>query len=150
MRGALAGTLLALGVAACSGVKVYPNEGAKNLLVQSELESGVSAALDVYQVDAACKSEYRGRVALDKATVAVGIPPERPSYLVVIFDTSSFFGGSSSTSAGTLLRPRQGLRYEARVRYRDRIYDFSVRELEPGKGPGRALPRRDMGSCDRG
>src|SRR5262245_19044514 len=133
MRSALSGVLLALGLAACSGAKVYPNDAAKNLFVQSTLESGVRAALDVYQVDAVCRTEYLGRVALDQPSVAVGVPVERSSYLVVTFDTSSFFGGSSKTSAGTLLRPRAGLRYDLRVSYRDRIYDLAVREIEPGK-----------------
>jgi hypothetical protein len=148
MRGVLAGSLLAL--AACSGAKIYPNDAAKNLVVQKALDSGVSASLHIYQVDASCRAEYRGRVDIDRPSVAVGIPAGRLSYLVATFDTSSFFGGSSSTSVGALLKPRAGYGYELKLSYRKGIYDFTVRESDPGKGAGRQVARRDLGACTPG
>jgi hypothetical protein len=145
MKCAIVGLPAALVLAACSGLKTYPNDAAKNLIVRTDLDKA-RASLHVHHVDAGCKTDYRGTVALDQPSVAVGLPPERLTWLVASFDTSSFFGGSSATSVGTLLRPRAGYRYELKLKYRDNLYDFALSETEPGK-PSRPVARRDLGSC---
>ena len=145
MNRAIAGLPAALVLAACSGLKSYPNDLPANLVVRSELDKA-RGSLHIHQVDASCRTEYRGTVALDGPSVAVGIPPERLAWIVATFDTSSFFGGSSATSVGTLLRPRAGYRYELRLRYRDNIYDFAMSETAPGKA-SRPVARRDLDSC---
>ncbi|HET7764323.1 MAG TPA: hypothetical protein VFK92_04465 [Burkholderiales bacterium] len=145
MKRAIAGASAALVLAACSGLKSYPSDFPANLVVRSELDKA-RGSLHVHQVDASCRTDYRGTVALDQPSVAVGIPPDRLAYIVATFDTSSFFGGSSATSVGTLLRPRTGYRYELRLKYRDNIYDFAMSEAGPGKA-SRPIARRDLDTC---
>ena len=148
------GFLLALAfVAGCSGIKTYPDASAKNLIVRSDVDSGsrfssMHAALHVHKVDAGCRTEYQGTVRLDQPSIAVGIPPDRFSYLVFSFEGSSFLGGSSSaTSVGTLLKPRAGYRYEFAVTYRENIYNVVIRETDPRIGSSREIVRRDLETC---
>ena len=145
----VAGLVVAAGLlAACSGIKSYPDASPKNLVVRPEL-SKVRAALHIHRVKADCSTEYQGTVQLDRPTVQVGIPPERLSYLVLEFDSSSFLGGRSTTSVGTLLRPRSGYAYEAEARYRDSIYSVVIREIDSRRASSREIPRRDLSSCGR-
>jgi hypothetical protein len=142
-----AALLLACGLAACAGAKLYPNDAEKNLVVQSRIDAGTRASLHVSGVGAGCAAEYQGRLALDQPSISVGLPAGRLSYLEVAFEKSSLLGGARSMSAGTLFRPREGYRYELTVSYRDSIYAFTLRELEPGGKPGREIPRREIGRC---
>jgi hypothetical protein len=141
--------MLACGLlAGCSGIKTYPNTLDKNLRVRTEADSGsffskVRAAVDIYRVDADCKTEYEGTVRLDEQSVAVGIPSGRVSYLVFVFARSGFFSRSSSSiTYDTLLRPRAGQTYDVGVRYRDDIYNVVIRE-----GKGREIRPRDLQDC---
>lgn len=140
-----AAALLLFVVAGCSGLKTYPTAPGGNLAVRSQMDSGVHAVLHVHRVDAQCGTDYVGTVRLDRPSVALGLEPGRRSYLVVTFDTSSFLGGSRSTSAGALLEPRAGSRYELAVRYHDSIYDLALYETD-GRGR-RALSRRELSAC---
>ena len=150
----VAALLLAVGLlAACSGIKTYPNTLEKNLNIRADTRSNeflgkVKADVDIYRVDANCKGEYLGTVKLDESAVAVGIPPDRPSYLVFNFASSAFFSGSSSSiNYATLLKPRAGYRYDIKVSYTDNIYDVAIREMRPRKGGGREIERRELGNC---
>lgn len=133
-------------VAACSGIKAYQDGGPRNVLVRTEA-SKVNATLGIHDVAPDCRTTYRGTVRLDEASIPVAIPPDRPSYLEVRFASSSFFGGSTSSSFGTLLRPRPGYSYEVRVTYRDDIYSVAIRETDPRKVSSRELPLRGLESC---
>jgi hypothetical protein len=133
-------------VAACSGIKTYQNGGPRNVLVRTDA-SKVNATLGIYDVAPDCRTTYRGTVRLDEASIPVAIPPDRPSYLEVRFASSSFFGGSTSSSFGTLLKPHPGYGYELRVTYRDDIYSVALRETDPRKSSSRELPRRSLDSC---
>jgi hypothetical protein len=137
--------LLAL-AAGCSGIKTYQESGPRNVLVRTDV-SKVEAALDIHDVGPDCRTAYRGTVALDKASVSVGIPAERLSYLTFNFASSSFLRGSSSSSAGTLLKPRLGYSYEIQVSYRDDIYSVVIRESDARKSFSRELPRRSLERC---
>jgi len=145
--GPLAALVVALGVSACGGTKPYRNDGAENLAVRTELDSGVRATLHVHRVDANCQTEYQGGLALDRPSLSVGLPAERVSYLDVAFDTSSFLAGSRRMNAGTLIRPRAGYRYEVAVAYRNSLYQLAVREIDPRSNASRELPRRDLAAC---
>lgn len=136
-----AGLLLLALAAGCSGLKTYPTEAGGNLAVRSQMDREVRAALHIHRVDAQCRTEYLGTVKLDRPSLALALPGGRATYLVVSFDTSSLLGGSRSTSAGALLEPRAGSRYELVARYRDSIYDVALSQ------DGRALPRRELGAC---
>lgn len=139
--------LAALALAAgCSGLKTYPNDAPKNLRIATQLDRGVRSALHVHEVSGQCQTRYEGTVALDQPTVEVGVPEGRPSYVVVSFDTSSFFGGSRGTSVATVVTPRAGYRYELAVRYTQDMYDVAWREVDR-KGVARELPRRALGGC---
>ena len=142
--------LLAL-AAGCSGLKSYPTDPGGNLAVTAEMQGNVRAALHVHRVAAGCgtrsgRTEYAGTLALDRPA-SLGLPTGETSYLVVEFDTSSFLGGSRSTSVGTLVTPRPGSRYELAARYRDGIYDVALYESDPRTRSRRALPRRELGAC---
>jgi hypothetical protein len=138
MRGAVLALAL---LAGCAGTKPYPSGGTGNVTVRADLDRGVRAALHVHSVDRSCATEYQGTVTLDGQGAVVAIPPDRPSYLVVVFDGSSFLRGSASTSVGTLLRPRAGQKYELAASYRASLYDVVLRE------GGREVSRRDLGAC---
>lgn len=137
--------LLALALlAGCAGTRPYSSEGRPNLTVRTSVESGVRATLHVHRVLADCSTEYRGSLSLDQPVMTVALPAEAQAYVVVTYDTSSFLGGSRSTNAGTLIRPRAGQAYELAVSYRDAVYALSLRD-----GAGRELPRRDLAACAR-
>jgi hypothetical protein len=138
---------LLLGLCACSGLRTYPTAPGGNLSVRPRLESGVSAALHVHRVDAQCRVEYLGTVKLDDAQRTLDLPAGQASYLVVTFDTSSFFGGRRNTSAAALLHPHAGSRYELDVRYRQDIYDVALSEAASRTAQRRVLPRRDLDAC---
>ena len=136
----------ALVLAACASGKPYPdNVAPKNLTIKTS--SSARAALGVHGVDAQCRTEYLGTVALDKLSGEIGLPAERWSYLVFDFSTSSFLGGRrTSTTFETLIKPRAGHRYEANVTYRDDIYNVAIREQSP-RGAWREIAMRDLASC---
>ena len=63
-------------VIGCSGIKTYPNTTNKNFHMTTETDSGsmlskVRAAVDIYRVDADCKTEYEGTVQLKNPSVVV-------------------------------------------------------------------------------
>lgn len=131
---------------ACAGTKAYRYDGAQNVAVRTELESGVRATLHVHRVAAGCRTEYQGSLALDRASVPLAIPAAGESYLDVTFDTSAFLAGTRRMSAGTLVRARAGHRYDVAVAYRNSMYQLAIRETDPAGKP-RELPRRELGSC---
>jgi len=140
-------------LAACSSLRDYPRVTPENVVVKSKLESGsmfssMRGAVHVHEVDGTCHTNYVGTVKLDQPSVALGLPAERASYLVFVFAGSSFLGGSSSsTSAGTVLKPRAGYRYEFAVTYKDSIYNVVLRESDPRGGGSHELPRQQLKGC---
>lgn len=151
MRAALAALVALLG--GCSSLRPYPSVTPENVVVKSALESGsilssMRGSVHIHELDASCHSSYVGTVKLDRPSVALGLPAERASYLVFAFDGSSFLGGtSSSTSAGTVLKPRAGYRYEFAVTYKDNIYNVVLRESDPRRGASREVPRQELRGC---
>ena len=130
-------------LAACAGHRPYSAGYDKNLTVRAAVESGTRAAVDVYSVDAQCRAEHEGRVALDGPRVEVGLPQGRASLLVFEFAGSGFLGSRrTSITTQALLVPRAGRRYEARVSYKDDIYNVEVRELDPRTGASREVDSR--------
>jgi len=137
----------ALVLAGCAGSKPYPDSlAAKNFSIRTA--SSARAALGVHSVDAQCRTEYLGTVALDRSWAEIGIPTERWSYLVFDFANSSFFGPRSRTTLETLVMARAGYRYEANVTYRDDIYNVVIREQSP-RGSWREVAMRDLASCTK-
>ena len=151
MRAALA--VFVVLVVGCSSLKPYPSFTPENVVVKSKLESGsmfssMRGSVHIHELDAGCHTSYVGTMQLDRASVALGLPAERASYLVFSFDGSSFLGGtSSSTSAGTVLKPRAGYRYEFTVTYKENIYNVVLRESDPRGGGSHELPRQQLKGC---
>ncbi|MDX1431336.1 MAG: hypothetical protein R3286_02690 [Gammaproteobacteria bacterium] len=150
LAASLAAAVLLIG---CSGAFTYPNTHARNLRIHTHTDSGspfssVHAALGIYEVDANCRIEYRGSVDLDQDTVDVGIPSNRPSYLVFEFYGGSFLAGSSrSITWETLLEPATGRSYDIEVSYVDDIYDVRISESRPGSAAVDRVERRDLRTC---
>ena len=148
---ACAAALAALG--GCSGLKPYPNDlPAKNLSIRTATSSGsafssVRAALDVYGVDASCRTQYLGTVELDAPSTTVAIAADRGSVLVFNFMSSSFLGGSRGRiSREVFIKPRADQRYEIDVTYRDDLYDVVLRERLP-RGAAREVALLDLSAC---
>lgn len=134
-------------LAGCAGGrKPYAeDQSARNIAIRTQA-SGVRAALHVHGVDAQCRTQYLGTVDLDRPALEIGLPAGRTSLLVFDFASSSFLRGSRRVSRETLLRPRQGYRYEVEAKYRDDLHDVVVRERPPS-GASRELPLLDPASC---
>ncbi|HXJ09436.1 MAG TPA: hypothetical protein VNH12_08000, partial [Burkholderiales bacterium] len=136
-----AAALLAAVLAACGSTSPYRYEGEKNLEVRPDL-SRARASLHIHRIDAQCRTQYEGSLALD-GPVELALPSGRSSLLIVGFDTSSFFGGARSTARRYVLNPRSGYRYRLDVRYKDDIYDVSAVEIPP-RGKPSVL---ELGDC---
>ena len=150
----VAGVLVAAVIlAGCSGLRPYPNNLEKNLVIRTEADSGsifskVSAAVDIFSVTADCQTEYLGTVDLKGPSVKVGIPPDQLSYMVFVFSNSSFLGSSQSTiSHETLLEARRGHNYDISVNYIDDIYNVAINEKDPRNPDGRKIAVRDISAC---
>ena len=144
MHAALVALALAGG---CASVKPYPSDPAGNVVLRTDLDAGVRAAVYVHSVDAQCATEFQGRTLLENSPTVIAIPTDRASYLVASFDSSSLLRGSSSTSVGSLLRARPGQTYDLLLSYRSDLYQVTLREVDRQRGVSRELPRRDLGAC---
>lgn len=141
-RVVLAGAALCL-LAACAGHRPYSSDHARNLTFHTKLQSGMRAGVDVYTLDAQCRTQHQGRVALDNPRVEVGLPQGRASLLVFEFAGSRFLGSRrTSITKDVVLTPRAGRRYEARVDYRDDLYNVELKELDPRSGASREVDPR--------
>jgi hypothetical protein len=132
---------------------MYQNTSDNNLYVRTDTDSGslfssVRAAVDIHRVTTDCTTDYEGTVQLNRPTIEIGVPPNRWSRLVFVFDSSSFWANRSGTiTYDTLLKPRSGYHYQVVVTYKDGIYNVSVRETHPGSSVTREIDRRDLGAC---
>lgn len=141
-RGLLAAAALGL-LAACGGHRPYAADYSKNLFLRISVQPGMRAAADVYSVDASCRAEPQGRVALDRPAVEIGLPAGRASLLVIEFAGSGFLGSRrTSMTRNVMFTPRPGLRYEARVDYRDNLYSVELKEIDPRSGASRDVDIR--------
>lgn len=137
----------------CSGIKPYPNDLDKNLVITTTTESGsifasVKTSLDIYQITTDCSLDYKGTVKLDNATQSVGIPTNIPSYLVFGFTSRSFLASSSGNiSYVTVLEARKGYQYLIHASYIDDIYNVEIRETHPRKKTFRRIDRTALNLC---
>jgi hypothetical protein len=140
-------------LAGCSGLKTYSDTSAKNLDVHTRTDSGsflssTRASLDIYSVNNTCEPAYQGTVTLDQETRTVGLPAERPSYLVFRFESSSFLANSSgATSYDTLLTPLPDHHYDVDVRYLDGIYSVTILERSTGDRKANRIAPVELKDC---
>jgi len=134
----LACWFLLFGALAGCGLKKYPNTLEKNLLVRTtvsgSLFNSVEAYLHVYDPKDDCKKDYLGAIKLKNGDTHVGIPVGRPVHVDFVFYANAQVHNPSIV---TLL---PGERYIALVRYVDRIYSLSIREIGSHGVPGREIP----------
>ena len=134
--------LLIIAVAGC-GFKKYQSTPEKNLLVRTtasgSLFTSVEAFLHVYDPPGAdCKKKYLGGMNLKNGDMEVGLPTDRPVYLDVVLHVEGFTDNRFiHNSSIVTLHP--AMRYVALVRYVDRIYSVSIRELASTGLPGRDI-----------
>ncbi len=133
-------------LAACSAVKTYSNTPDKNIHVITNTDSGVEAAIEIYEVKPDCSIEYSGSIQLDHAEMDIGLATGRSSYLVFVFSSSGFFTGSSTVSYDTLLRPRKNSSYDIDVSYRDDIYNVVMHE-RLASNKRREIEARSLAGC---
>ena len=81
----VAGVLLAIVVlTGCSGLRPYPNDLDRNVVIRTTTDSGsvfskADVAVNIFSVKADCKTEYMGTVDLTGSSVEIGIPPDELS-----------------------------------------------------------------------
>jgi len=140
-------------LSACSGIKTYENHLNKNLHIHTVTDSGswfsrVRAAVDIQRVGEDCAIDYEGTVQLTEPVTEIGIPPDRGSYLVFVFSSSSFFSNRSGTiTYETLMKPRPHHHYDAAVSYKNDLYHVVIREIRPDRSAGRELDRQALSAC---
>lgn len=143
----------AFALAGCSSVKIYPNSLPKNMQVIAEIDSGAAKPetfvdFDIYRVDSRCKLQYEGRVVLESGKFDVGLPADDLVYLDFIFSSKpTRFSAVNSFSYGTLLKPRPGYRYVARVKYLDGLYSVVLRETSKDGSVNRELEKTPLSAC---
>ena len=138
---------------ACSGLKTYENTPDNNLHVRTAADAGswfssVRTAVDIHRVTVDCKTEYEGTVQLNRPRIDVGLPSNRWSRLVFVFDSYSFWANrSGSMTYETLLKPRPGFQYEVKVTYKDDMYNVVVRETHLTSSVSREIEHKDLRAC---
>lgn len=147
----VAGCLVAIALAGCSGIPTYPNTLAKNLNITTRVKAAsgrTAVAFDIHRVNARCETEHQGRINLEDGATAVGIPVGEPLFLDFIFASKGFLSSSvSATRYSTLLTPRSGYRYSAQVKYDRGIYDVVIRETRRRGSAGRVIDRVPLSAC---
>lgn len=135
-------------LAGCASDKRYATLPEQNLVIRTDIQSGVRAVLGVHAVDAKCELAYEGSIPLDQPVVRVGIPSGRPNLLLFRFATSSYLGArQGSVDRETVLRPRPGATYDVRVTYKNDLYDVVIREIPVPGGQGREVPLAALRAC---
>ena len=138
--------LAALTLTACGGGKLYKSDLPANLKVTTNIEK-VTVSLGIYAIDNRCQTTYQGSVVLKGKTTELGVATGKPLYLATTFSSSSFLGGSSSTSYEMAMTPRPGYRYELALRYIDNIYNVQMFEIAKKSGKRRELESQPLPQC---
>jgi hypothetical protein len=140
-------------LSACSGIKTYENNLNKNLHVHTATDSGswfsrVRAAIDIHRVGENCAINYEGTVQLTGSATEIGIPTDRRSYLVFVFNSFSFFSNRSGTiTYETLMKPRSNHHYDVAVSYKNDLYHVMIQKIPSDRSAGRELDRLALNSC---
>lgn len=138
--------LVAGTISACSSTHNYTSNTPENLTLIPDVRSG-SARLHVYDIDNMCNLTYQGTVELSDAKVKIGLPVNKPSYLVFNFSNPSLFTGGHSTSYEMFLAPRAGYYYDAAVNYIDGMYGAVIHEQNPSGGTWHEVQRIVPKTC---
>jgi len=137
----------------CSSIKPYPSTADNNLHLYTITDSGsflsrIHVAVDIHRVGLDCATDYEGTVQLSQPTIDVGIPPNRWTQLVFVFESSTFLANRRSMiTYDTLLKPRAGYQYQITVSYKNDIYHVTIRETPPDQSAGLEVERHPLSAC---
>lgn len=129
-------SLLLIGamLAGCTSVKNYEGNAAKNLTINTEIESGgwfgkTSVELHIYRMRGGCDLDDLGVLGLNAKSVETGLKIGQKTYLKFVFikDKSNSY---STTEYAMIITPRHGAQYMAEARYANRSYFVRVREVD--------------------
>lgn len=141
--------LVSLLLSGCSNIKPYQSSSNKNLLVKSNTDEEVKAAIDIYHIDKSCKYAYKGTVSLNKGKNKIGLRPNTLNYLVVSFTTSSFWASStSSMSQDMTIKPDKKHNYNLNLSYIDNIYNIELSRTHMKSRKTVALDINTANTCD--
>ena len=139
--------ILIIGLTSGCGVKKYPNDLEKNLLVRTKTEgtlfTSVEAFMKIYDDKGDCKKEFLGQIDLKNGETRVGIAAGRPAYIDLVFRA-----GNGYTHQSGIFTFRPGVHYVADVSYVDRIYNYEVHESGANGKPGREIQGRPRNCPD--
>jgi len=149
------GLALLVVVAGCAsdGIKDYESRGEKNLRIDARIEpnsfgSVRGSFLHVFAVSPRCELGYLGTVTLDKPTMEVGLPTDKPLLLRAEFVARQRFSESSTHNTyAYFVQLRPGYDYAADIQQQERLYKFALMEKRRGGGPGRAVERKGLEQC---
>lgn len=152
-----AALVIALTINACALPNPYVSDGRHNFVVKTTTGArtplaATNAWLEIQRVLPGCRGTADGEVFLKGPVDSLHLPAGRLSNLVFKFRTSSLLSGGAAgvTSYTTLIRPREGYRYEATVAYESSLFTIDILEIAPEGASSQKLPRRDISSCTTG
>ncbi len=131
-----------IALAGCAS-KPYASAAPKNLTILAEVNSGHAfgtrrgTQVGVYRLANKCPLEFLGSVDLGTEPIQVGLETGHPAYLRFLFAQAGS-GGSSAVTWGTVITPRPGAQYVAKIRFADGMYEARVEEI----GKGGAIVRK--------
>lgn len=147
IRSLLPVVLVTCFIAGCSVLKTYSSDLTRNLTISAVTDSDVDVAVDIHRVKPDCSTGYSGTVELDQSPVKIGIPSNRSTYLVFVFQSSGFFTGDSTMTTDFLIRPRSAYQYNAEVSYSDNIYNVVIYEKSADGKRKLELDHKDLSAC---
>lgn len=141
-----------LSLAGCSGARTYPNTVAKNAVIHVQRDSGTllsrtEVELNLYTVDAGCRSKYLGTLELHDASVELGLPLDNQVLLAYVFARSALLGTSGTTTIEMIVTPQRGHRYEFHVSYLKTGYTATGRHFAPGQARGTEIEHARLRDC---
>jgi hypothetical protein len=146
--------VVALTISACVLPSPYASEGRHNLVVNTTTGTrtpvaATNAWLEIQRVLPGCRGAAEGEIFLRGPVDSLHLPTGRLSNLVFKFRTSSLLSGGAAgvTSYATLIRPREGYRYEATVTYESSLFTIDILEIGLQGASSRKLPRQDITAC---
>ncbi len=129
----------------CSSTHPYASSTPENMTITTDVRSG-TANLDVYSVEAPCKTNYEGTVDLSDAKLRIGVPANKLICLEFNFDGGNYFTGYRHTYYRMYLTPRAGYHYDTAVSYVDAMYGATIYEVD-GHGGRRQLHYAEPPAC---
>jgi hypothetical protein len=137
-------------VRACCLVRMRARAGTASLSIRRQAQGhGRDHQRPARNTRIICRCGAEGEIFLRGPVDSLHLPTGRLSSLVFKFRTSSLLSGGTAgvTSYATLIRPREGYRYEATVTYESSLFTIDILEIGLQGASSRKLPRQDITAC---